>query len=514
MVFSAKTAKVIENSGPPMVLNATYLAAESRPRSVKDFFERSTALGSYALIETSIAPREVVQIVVDRMANWIGLEVDKYFGQQRAKLTVQEVREFVSAYSRSIRFKVDFRIFAGLAPHRTVGRSKFLNVFYFDDIRGDSSNKNLVLTILTQVLLERFTTRESRMVLIQQSKRDRISRSFAVMVLSKRDGTAEFIDATNRFPQLSQSRWQSLQYSLFDERLEEFVTYSILENDLRILQPNHKWTEREKRFSIFAGNGKEVPFTVCGRTPAEKRFNLENQIIDASDDNDLVPIEVGFHPFWRRLGHTTLRVGESLFELSSKGWRAHAGGANSARAYLFNNPYFKHQFGLYKHVGMPPVSLSVSLLVTKKQAVQLRSVMRSLSDMEGREREKFSLYWNNCNQGIMRLMEDAGLPGFCSKGYLGFSSILSFRKLLLYPDLPVNACYVYPLPGAVTSETNLRNWIPRLLYRHNTTWLEMTRAIPSLWVDGIAFGFRRVSDIIFKLAKVRLWRGTEPYFMN
>ena len=115
---------------------------------------------------------------------------------------------------------------------------------------------------------------------------------------------------------------------------------------------------------------------------------------------------------------------------------------------------------------------------------------------------------------LKRVLEMAGLPGFISNGFMGFSSVLSFRRLLLHPLLPVNARYIYPLPGSEVNEPNLRRWIPRLIYRHNSVVQEWFRAIPSLGVDAVAFGIKRLSDGIYFLFRVRLWQGTDPYVMR
>ncbi len=514
MGFSAENAKVYETLAPPMLLNATYLADQPTKTGIKEFFKRTSKFGSYAIVEAMINPREVVQVVVDQNAPWIQEAIDSFFGEGVEKLSLDQIRDFLGEFKGRKRKHFDLQRSIGLAPHKALSKSKFLNIFYLDDILNEKDHASLVSSLVAQVLLEKFTNRDSRLVYFQESRGGQLRRDYAVLVSSKKDSGAEILDTQGAFPNVSNLRIQDIRFSHFDAKNEEFVAYEILESDLRLLQPRQKWVEKEKRFSIFAGHGRELDFGVSGRTPTEKRFKREQAQIEQASLDELVPMEIAFHPFWRRLGHTTLRVGESLFELSSKGWRAHNGGTTSARAYLFNNPYFKHQYGLFKHVGMPPISIAVNVNIPKHQALRLRNLMTELSEADGKNREKFSLYTNICNQGIMRVLELSGLPGFSSKGYLGFSSILSFRRLLLHPELPVNARYVYPLPGSEITEANLRKWIPRLLYRHNTSFLEFTRAIPSLGVDALAFGFRRVSDLIFKLIRIRLWQGTEPYFMH
>jgi hypothetical protein len=41
--------------------------------------------------------------------------------------------------------------------------------------------------------------------------------------------------------------------------------------------------------------------------------------------------------------------------------------------------------------------------------------------------------------------------------------------------------------------------------------MEIFRAIPSLAWDSIVFGCRRLSDLIYKVFKVRLWKGLDAY---
>lgn len=497
---------------PAKFLNTPY-ALESAELTLADYFARTPRIGSYAVVEVPIAPRERVRIVVDQNMHWLQKELDGFFKQEVKKLNLGEIERFLEYLRKSRRPGVDIAGMFGLSPHRSLTKSKFLNLFYLDDIAKSSSPRPLILSLVAQILIERYTKRESRLVVLQEARGENVFQDFAVLVKSQWNDECMVIDAGERFPRLRERMLSGIRNTVYAED-GEAVLFEILAGEFRVTHPRYGWNEKEKSFSIFVGNGREIPFQIVGRSTAERRFRDEEERLVTAADADLVPIEIAFHPFWRRLGHTTLRIGESLYELSSKGWRAHKEGQNSARAYLYNNPFFKQQYNLYKAAGMPPISIAVNVSVARAQALRLRAILDRLSAATGKEKEKFSLIRNNCNQGIMRVLEMADIPGFTSRGYLGFSSILSFRRLLLFPMLPVNGHYIYPLPGSEICEANLRRWVPRLVYRHNTSIQEMVRALPSLGVDMIAFGLRRFSDFIFERTKIRLWRGNEPYFMH
>ncbi|MGE3756977.1 MAG: hypothetical protein AB7H97_04435, partial [Pseudobdellovibrionaceae bacterium] len=357
-------------------------------------------------------------------------------------------------------------------------------------------------------LIEKYTQRESRVVKIEEKYEDKSHSGYMVLIRSQISGY-QVLDSALEFKNIG----HHIFYSMNEKTTHQGspVLWTIKKNEFRVLRSDSVYDDKAKTFSIVSGRGNELNFSILGRTPAEKRFKAEEQQIRSASPDDLVPIEIAFHPFWRRLGHTTLRIGESLYELSSKGWKVYGSQGSSARAYLFNNPFFKEQYKRYSPSGMSPTSIGVTMLAPKYKVDQLQVTVQNLVSAQGKEREKFNLYWNNCNQGIMRVLSEVGFEGFSDKGYHGFSSVLSFRQILIDPPLPRIGIYLYPLPGTEISGANIRKWIPKLLYRHNSTRQEVARALPSLYWDAVVFWGKKTSDVIYRFTKLRLWKGHDGY---
>jgi hypothetical protein len=230
--------------------------------------------------------------------------------------------------------------------------------------------------------------------------------------------------------------------------------------------------KNKNSFVIVAGKDKVLNFNVLGRTPSERRFKEEQVAYEDSGPDDAVTIEWLFNPFYFPLGHTTFRVGEGLFEFTTKGWESHADGTDSARAFLFNNPFFKSQYRKYQSQGMPPFSLGVSLSMRKSQVADF------LKRIKDGNADPFSLFNNNCNQCMLRTLQDAGINVADSSGYAAFSSVLTFRKLLLETQGPVN---VYPIAGVDLKDVNLRELVPSRLYDANTATKEILRNLKMMW---------------------------------
>ena len=268
---------------------------------------------------------------------------------------------------------------------------------------------------------------------------------------------------------------------------------------------------KDRRLSLFNAAGKEIAFQISGRTPTENRFVKEARLIANAGDDELVPFEIGFHPFWRRYGHTTLRIGESMYEFSSEGWRAHNTGADSARAYLFNNPFFKSRYAVFAPSGMPPISYGVS---REEKASVVRKMQRILDEKcayQGRDREKFNLFLSNCNQKLRGVMRDLGIKGFEEKGFLDFSSVLSFNRLLNAPAEFEQKYWIYPLPNTDVTEINLRNWMPKVLYLENTPNMERRRAIRSVLTD-VGVGLAVLANkLTYGLLRRKIWNGYDNY---
>jgi hypothetical protein len=78
----------------------------------------------------------------------------------------------------------------------------------------------------------------------------------------------------------------------------------------------------------------------------------------------------------------------------------------------------------------------------------------------------------------MRILFEAGIEGFEPRGYLGFSSVLSFRRFLLENPLSTESLHVYPLPNVQLTEDVLRRWTPHRIYRQNSIKREFILTFP------------------------------------
>lgn len=469
------------------------------------YFAETSALGSYAVIQVWLG-EEPIQIVVDRHMGWLQDSLEKFFGVRVAKLNLKQISEYLGWLRKNPPLQFSLATVLGLAPHKNIENSKLVKVFFLDDIAHSKSQRSLIFSLVAQILLEKYTSRETRVVCIEEKHDHKNHVGYAVLIKSNIEGY-QVLDAALEFKNIGHQTFYNLHEKSSHQGLS--VVWVLKTDAFCVLQSRSLYDEKTKSFTIFSGEGRELKFSFLGRTPTEKKFSREEQQIRLAAPDEFVPIEICFHPFWRRLGHTTLRMGEALYELSSKGWKSHLG--KQARAYLFNNPYFKEQYKLYSAAGMSPTSIGVTLMVKKSQVERLQVILQNLVSAQGKEREKFNLYLNNCNQGIMRVLTEAGISGFTDKGYHGFSAVLSFRKILVEPHLEQVGLTLYPLPGTEINEALIRRWIPRLLYRHNSTMMEVSRALPSLYWDAVVFWCKRVSDVIFKFTKLRLWKGRDGY---
>lgn len=489
------------------LLNTTF-ALSPADNEVQTIFRRVHKLGIYSILQLEFtrekAPAQRFNIVFDRNWDWLDESLLSLKSNEQQDLNLQEVLALQEELKKRANHPIRRLVQRGREKLKLNDR-----VFYYlDQLRVDQNTRSLSLAIALQTLIEQKTKLNSRLITVRIHSAGKIQKAYLVILAATNTQPALLLDPSGQWPSLHQKAIENLQFTLGNEQIE------LLPNDIFIQHPQWAWNEDERMFSLFSDGGKELAFKVLGRTTAEKRFKREHNEILKANHGELVPIEIGFHPYWRRLGHTTLRVGEALYELSSQGWKSHSSGADSARAYIFNNPYFKNQYQKYKRVGMPPISLAVTLRVPRHTAEYLWVSLENLSSMQGSKREKFSLYWNNCNHGIMRVLREAGLPGFSDRGYLGFSSVLSFRRVLLEPKLHVDGCYIYPLPGTDLSEDNLRRWVPRLVYRDNSVAKEMRRAIPSLVWDALIFCADRLGKLVSKLFGVRGWRHSSAYHLR
>lgn len=338
--------------------------------------------------------------------------------------------------------------------------------------------------LLLQTLLEAHSGVDSRLVQTQSSN------GLECRLLIKKGGAFQIYDSSKRISQ-----------DISDTQADQFEPMEIAAAQMQV--------EKEKKFSVFNSLGKEVSFQVSGRTPTERRFAREKAEIAAAKSEDLVPYEILFHPFWRRYGHTTLRIGESLYEFSSDGWRAHNTGLDSARAFVFNNPFFKSRFSVFSETGMPPISFGTTRYAPKEQVQKLSDLLDYKSAVTGRHRERFNLFFYNCNKALRGAFREVGISGFEGGGYLDFSSVLTFNYLL--NEAGKDSAWIYPLPGVEVTADNVRNWVPGVIYLKNTVRRELARAAKSVTLDigvGVAVA---ASWLVAKITGVKLWKGPENF---
>ncbi len=95
-----------------------------------------------------------------------------------------------------------------------------------------------------------------------------------------------------------------------------------------------------------------------------------------------------------------------------------------------------------------------------------------------------------------RVLSESGIEGFETKGFMGFSSVLSFRKMLVQPIHPIQALNIYILPNIQVSELLLRRWIPAVIYKHNTVKSEIARTLPLYFHTYLYIGYLRLKGLL------------------
>ncbi len=455
------------------ILN-TQMTSPTEGVDLFEYFQKSHRFGAYAVLKINLTLRERVKIIVGQNHEWIKHYLSLYFKKSIDKLNIKEIGEFIHFIQKEQKMKRVLINLITLAPYKRLDHNK-LHLFYLEDIYHQIQYRPLVENIVGQILLERFSKRESRLVSVVINKQGSIKKHWLVLIQSKRKKTDfQIWDPSHQYNELNDQVISELDTTLYLEGIKYNI--EILPADLIVELPSDVWNPKTNEFTVINSIGKEMTFQVLGRTPAERRFRQEDHFIHSTKNEDFVPIEIGFYPYWYRLGHTTMRIGEALYELTLHGWKRHYEEGDKARAFIFNNPFFKTQIRKYGSWGMPSLAFGCTISVKKNQVEQIQLYLDRLCNAKGKEREKFSLLYNSCNQGIMKAFEHASIPGFSSKGYLGFSSILSFRKLLLNPQVPVQGLYIYPLPGNKITPYMLRSSIPGVLYKYHTLPMEILRA--------------------------------------
>lgn len=240
-----------------------------------------------------------------------------------------------------------------------------------------------------------------------------------------------------------------------------------------------------RSFQLPISHDRALSVRLEGRTPFEKRMQTEETALQTAAADQVVAIELYFHQFWRPLGHTSLRIGSSLYELTMSGWKVHGGGADNPRAFLFNNPFFRKQMRRFEPYGMKPLSLGLTLYLPKSTVDKMQTILENKCAAHSLfKKERFNILTNNCNHGIMGVLKMCDIPGFEDSGLEGFSSVISFNRLLSRSTLqscskvgygPLRA---YPLPGYKLSTDQAASWVYPWLYQEKTKMEELRRALP------------------------------------
>lgn len=444
-------------------------------------FDKQKNLGAYAKVSFFRA-KGSIHVIYDREATWIIKYVKKITGTVPETLTIEQIHQILGALKGALRIQ-RWKIALGMAPKFDAVREHY----YYDDMDSLCHETDITLVLAAKQLFENYTRLETRIVALEGASKDAPRWVLVIKAKDPKSLSNLVFDVTQGMP---------------DSPLDGFESglllrqFRLLESCVMVTPPQGEWTAQKKSLSVFGDNGQELHFQVTGRTPAERRFEKDEEAIAKAEGSQLVPLEINFHPFWRPLGHTTLRIGRALYELSATGWKAHNHGSNIARAFIFNNPFFRKQLSLFADQGMPPMSLGVTLMVPKEKVDVLQIILQNLVAAQGPHKEKFSLLKNNCNQGIVRVLTQAGIEGFDHKGYLEFSTVLTYRELLLNPPYTVEGLRVYPLPNTTFDEAKIRSWIPVLLYRNNNVSLEVRRALPVFPRDFIFINWKRLLDFV------------------
>lgn len=427
--------------------------------------------GDYAKVTFFHRQTASLAVIYDKKSDWIMSFVRAAFTQVPDSMNLDSVSLVLAKIKKANTFKLN------ILSSRVSDQKETI---YFDDLSTLQNHQDVLMVLAAKQLLACFTKIESRILCLQVPQKGNV---LMLAIRSKGSKCIRLFDPTLSIPEINM---ESVDLGLLNNK------YSILENSVLVQNSQEEWTNQKKSFSLFGDTGQEINFQVMGRTPAEKRFDKEADIVDKAEPDQLVPLEINYHPFWRPLGHTTLRVGKHLYELSATGWKAHNSGANTARAFIFNNPFFKKQLRVFADKNIAPMSIGVTLMVAKSKIDRLLIILENLAAAQGSQKEKFSLISNNCNQGILRVLTQAGIEGFDHKGYLEFSTVLTYRQILLNPQHPIEGVRIYPLPNTQFTQDEARRWIPSLLYRSNSVSREILRAIPIFPADFVYLNWKRV----------------------
>ena len=116
-------------------------------------------------------------------------------------------------------------------------------------------------------------------------------------------------------------------------------------NDRRISRRHT--ASRTGRIEVTVEGVRTTTFILQGRSTAERKFKQEAEVLRHATTDDSLTVEWIFLPFYNIYGHSVVRIGNQLYEFGKHGWKLHT----SARAFLFNNPFFKRRVARYRDSG-------------------------------------------------------------------------------------------------------------------------------------------------------------------
>jgi hypothetical protein len=240
--------------------------------------------------------------------------------------------------------------------------------------------------------------------------------------------------------------------------------------------PTKKVNELE--FNVKLSDSETNTFNIVNRNKAGKKFRQEAQSFEDAGPDDDVDIEWIFTPYYVPLGHTNLRIGNSLYEFTSQGWKMHDNGGLTAETFIFNNGFFKKQYQAFKSKGMPPYSIGTSFTMKK------REIIKFLASIESHDPQvdSFSLLTRNCNQCAIDELKKVNFDAEKLSGsrFQEFSSVWTFRRLLHSPPFPIKESNVYHLSGDNEPTQSFQSTFPTYLFKKHTVVDEVLRIIRGL----------------------------------
>jgi len=346
---------------------------------------------------------------------------------------------------------------------RPVGKRKKVTLD-LPEARTLPAYSSLSSALVAKTLLDNLTSvKSSALVHLKPVNSDRAPSYEAVAIKNERTNTLQIMIpfVSNKLLEVDTNGQVVVEHQGVPSLLEVTKSSWTLESLDAVKTP--KTTD----FKLMASTGKLLNLSLVGRSAFERKIKQEAELIDQARSQDEVPIEWYFHPHYAPLGHTTIRIGGVLYNFTTRGWDLHGEGASNPRAFLFNNPFFKSQYENFKEKGMPPFTLGVTVMVKKQDAVDF------IRKVQSGEQKSFNLFFNNCNQCVIRNLPNTPLATLDSSYYQGFSSALSFRQLLIGDVVKTQGSVaLYPVT-TLDPSLNLRELVPARVYKDNSASKEI-----------------------------------------